>query len=128
MIPPVSNLVARNRTSGERDASQPQVRDQTEPSAPNATNTFNSGEAEQSNHDILARIEPLLVSLMPEVKRPIPATASFAELGMDSLNLVDLLVAAEAEFGVAVPDEELGNFRTVEDLVTFVSADRLALP
>jgi long-chain acyl-CoA synthetase len=37
-----------NRTSGERDATQPQVRDQTEPSVPNVTNTFNSGEAEQS--------------------------------------------------------------------------------
>jgi aromatase len=37
-----------NRTSGKRDASQPQVRDQTEPSLPNVTNTFNSGEAEQS--------------------------------------------------------------------------------
>jgi hypothetical protein len=39
--------VLRNRTSGERDANQPQARDQTEPSTPNATNTFNSGEAEQ---------------------------------------------------------------------------------
>src|SRR5216117_1170251 len=36
-----------NRTSGQRDASRPQVRDQTEPSLPIATNTLNSGEAEQ---------------------------------------------------------------------------------
>jgi hypothetical protein len=36
-----------NRTSGERDASQPQVRDQTEPSFVNVTNTVNSGEAER---------------------------------------------------------------------------------
>jgi acyl-CoA synthetase (AMP-forming)/AMP-acid ligase II len=40
--------VLRNRTSGERDANQPQVRDQTEPSFPNPTNTLNSGEAGQS--------------------------------------------------------------------------------
>jgi hypothetical protein len=39
--------VLRNRTSGERDANQPQVRDQTEPAFPNATNTLKSGEAEQ---------------------------------------------------------------------------------
>jgi hypothetical protein len=39
--------VLLSRTSGERDASQPQVRDQTEPAFPNVTNTFNSGEAEQ---------------------------------------------------------------------------------
>ena len=42
-----SGRVLRNRASGERDASQPQVRDQTEPSLSNATNTLNSGEAEQ---------------------------------------------------------------------------------
>ena len=36
-----------NRTSGERDANQPQARDQTELSVPNATNTLNAGEAEQ---------------------------------------------------------------------------------
>jgi citrate synthase len=40
--------VLRNGTSGERDASQPQVRDQTEPPVPNATNTSNPGEAERS--------------------------------------------------------------------------------
>jgi histidinol-phosphate phosphatase family protein len=40
--------VLPSRTSGERDANQPQVRDQTEPSFPNVTNTFSSGEAEQS--------------------------------------------------------------------------------
>ena len=44
----VSGRVLPNRTSGERDANQPQVRDQTEPALPNATNTFNFGEAEQS--------------------------------------------------------------------------------
>jgi hypothetical protein len=43
----ISGRVLRNRTSGERDANQPQVRDQTEPSIPNATNTFEFGEAEQ---------------------------------------------------------------------------------
>jgi hypothetical protein len=33
-------------TSGDRDASQPQVRDQAERSLPNATNRVDSGEAE----------------------------------------------------------------------------------
>ncbi len=37
-----------NRTSGERDASRPQVRDQTEPSFPNVANTVKSGEAARS--------------------------------------------------------------------------------
>lgn len=39
---------APNRTSGERDATQPQARDRTEHSLPSATRTLNSGEAEQA--------------------------------------------------------------------------------
>jgi hypothetical protein len=39
---------APDRTSGERDAIQPQARDQTESSFPNVTRTLNSGEAELS--------------------------------------------------------------------------------
>ena len=48
MTLPVSGHGLPNRTSGERDASQPQVRDQTELFFPNLTNTFDSGEADQS--------------------------------------------------------------------------------
>jgi superfamily II DNA or RNA helicase len=47
MALPESGRVLPNRTSGERDATQPQARDQAEPSFPNATNTVNPGEAEQ---------------------------------------------------------------------------------
>ena len=43
-----SGRVLRNRTSGERDANQPQVRDQAERFLPNATSRVNSGEAELS--------------------------------------------------------------------------------
>ena len=49
----------RSRTSGERDASQPQVRDQTEPFFANATNTFNSGEAEQSHAALAPKVRPV---------------------------------------------------------------------
>jgi hypothetical protein len=42
------NLLSTSSTaaSGERDVNQPQARDKTAPFFPNATNTFNSGEAE----------------------------------------------------------------------------------
>ena len=45
---PCVNFAVRNRTSGERDATQLQARDQAELSFPNATNTVKSGEADQS--------------------------------------------------------------------------------
>ena len=40
----------------------------------------------------------------------------FDDLGADSLDAVELNMALEDEFGVAVPDEKLGEMNTVADL------------
>lgn len=40
----------------------------------------------------------------------------FDDLGADSLDAVELNMALEDEFGVAVPDEKLGEMKTVSDL------------
>lgn len=43
-----------------------------------------------------------------------------ADLGADSLDVVELLMAVEEEFGVAIPDEEVEKMTTVEDVVTYI--------
>ncbi|MCL2513196.1 MAG: acyl carrier protein [Oscillospiraceae bacterium] len=42
------------------------------------------------------------------------------DLGADSLDLVDLVMALEDEFEIEVPDEELESFKTVGDVVKFI--------
>ena len=42
------------------------------------------------------------------------------DLGADSLDVVDLLMSIEDEFEVEVPDEEIENIKTVEDLVKYI--------
>lgn len=42
------------------------------------------------------------------------------DLGTDSLDVVDLIMSVEDEFGVEVPDEALENIRTVEDMVKYI--------
>lgn len=42
------------------------------------------------------------------------------DLGADSLDVVELLVAIEDEFGVEVPDEEIENIKTIGDLVEYI--------
>ena len=44
-----------------------------------------------------------------------------AELGADSLDLVDLLMSIEDEFGVEIPDEEVENLHTIGDVVNYIS-------
>ena len=42
------------------------------------------------------------------------------DLGADSLDVVDLVMSIEDEFGIEVPDEALENIRTVEDMVKYI--------
>ena len=43
-----------------------------------------------------------------------------ADLGIDSLAMVDVGVAAEDAFGIRIPDDDLESFKTVGDAVDFI--------
>lgn len=42
------------------------------------------------------------------------------DLEVDSLSMVEVVMAAEDKFGVKIPDEEVKNLRTVGDAVNFI--------
>lgn len=44
------------------------------------------------------------------------------DLDVDSLSLVEIMVAAEERFGTSLPEEEMVEFKTVRDVVTFIGA------
>lgn len=46
------------------------------------------------------------------------------DLGADSLDMVEMLMNLEDEFGVSIPDEEAGNIKTVKNLVDFVEKNK----
>ena len=43
------------------------------------------------------------------------------ELGADSLDLVDLLMSIEDEFGVEIPDEEVENLTTIGEVCDYIA-------
>jgi acyl carrier protein len=43
------------------------------------------------------------------------------DLDIDSLSMVEIAVAAQDKFGVEIPDEQLKDLKTVQDVVNFVS-------
>lgn len=45
------------------------------------------------------------------------------DLGADSLDVVEMLMAVEDSFGVTVPDEEIPNLRTIRDFIAYVEAN-----
>lgn len=43
------------------------------------------------------------------------------DLGLDSLDAVELSMAIEEEMGVEIPDEEFQSFKTIKDLVDYLN-------
>ncbi len=73
--------------------------------------------------EIEQRLNGLLVSELGLDATKISAGARFEEdLEVDSLGVVELLMALEDEFGVSIPDEEAENIGTVGQAVDLVEA------
>ncbi len=71
--------------------------------------------------DIESKMTELLVSELGLEKEKINPGASFEEdLEVDSLGVVELLMALEDEFGVKIPDEEAEELLTVGQAIDLV--------
>jgi acyl carrier protein len=80
----------------------------------NYTNFMAEKSIEEKVKDII--VEQLGVN--PEQVTP---QASFIEdLGADSLDIVELVMAFEEEFGVEVPDEDAEKLQTVGDVIKYI--------
>ena len=44
------------------------------------------------------------------------------DLGADSLDVVELMMSFEEEFGITISEEDVGNFKTVGDIAKFIEA------
>ena len=71
--------------------------------------------------DVSQKVKDIIVELLevdPDIVTP---EASFREtLEADSLDLVELLMAFEDEFGSPIPDEDVKEILTVGDAVTYI--------
>ena len=43
------------------------------------------------------------------------------DLDVDSLSMVEVVVAAESKFGVKIPDDQVKNLKTVGDAISFIA-------
>ncbi|MBU0961339.1 MAG: acyl carrier protein [Proteobacteria bacterium] len=71
-------------------------------------------------------IEEQMVNIIVEQlsvdKEKVVPNASFVDdLGADSLDLVELIMAMEEEFDVEIPDEEAEKISTVQNAIDFVN-------
>ncbi len=55
-----------------------------------------------------------------EIEYVKPETNLVEDLEIDSLDIVELTMAIEEEFGVSIPDSDLENIRTVQDIINII--------
>jgi acyl carrier protein len=74
------------------------------------------------SNDIFTRVQKVTVEKLSVKEEEVVESASFTDdLGADSLDVVELVMAFEDEFGIEIPDEEVGEIKAVGDAVNYIS-------
>jgi len=74
--------------------------------------------------DVAERVKKIVVEHLGVEADKITDTASFTDdLGADSLDTVELVMAFEEEFGVEIPDDAAEKILTVKDAIDFITAN-----
>ena len=72
---------------------------------------------------VLERVKKVVVDQLSVDENVVTPEASFtADLGADSLDPVELVMAFEEEFGCEIPDEEAEKIATVQDAVNYIES------
>ncbi|MGH9360981.1 MAG: acyl carrier protein [Thermoanaerobaculia bacterium] len=67
------------------------------------------------------RVKSIIVEQLGVDEDEVTPEASFTEdLGADSLDIVELVMAFEEEFGIEIPDEDAEKISNVRDAVTYI--------
>ncbi len=75
-----------------------------------------------SDKSIEARVKDIIVDQLGVSADQVTAEAKFVEdLGADSLDTVELVMAFEEEFDIEVPDEEAEKLQSVGDVITYIN-------
>lgn len=75
----------------------------------------------QSQQEILAGLAEIVNEVAGIPAADVQLDKSFTDdLDVDSLSMVEVVVAAEEKFGVRIPDDDVKNLKTVGDAVAYI--------
>ncbi|MCL1926897.1 MAG: acyl carrier protein [Syntrophorhabdaceae bacterium] len=71
------------------------------------------------------RVREIVAEQLDKDINDVKSESSFIEdLGADSLDIVELVMKMEEEFGIEIPDEEAEKIKTVNDVVQYIAANK----
>ncbi len=67
------------------------------------------------------KVKKIIVDQLGVKEEDVTPEASFVDdLGADSLDTVEMVMAFEEEFGIEIPDEDAEKIRTVQDAIDYI--------
>lgn len=74
--------------------------------------------------EIASKVQKIIVDKLGVEESEVVATASFTnDLGADSLDIVELIMEFEKEFGISIPDDQAEKIQTVGDAISYIEAN-----
>lgn len=76
-----------------------------------------------SSEEIAERVKSIIVDQLGVSAEEVTPEASFIEdLGADSLDIVELIMALEEEYDMEIPDEDAEKIQTVNDVLSYIQS------
>lgn len=77
--------------------------------------------AEHSEQDILKGLGEIVEEIVGTEPSEVTPEKNFVDdLDIDSLSMVEIAVAAQDKFGVEIPDDQLKDLKTVQDVINYI--------
>lgn len=73
------------------------------------------------NNDIFEKLKAIAVNQIGiDEEKVTPESDIIKDLGLDSLDIVDMLMSVEEAFGITIDDGDVAEMKTVADVVKFI--------
>lgn len=79
-------------------------------------------ETKRKKDMLFSKVKPILAQqLEVDENKIIPTSDIVEDLGADSLDSVEIIMALEDEFGIEIPDEDAEKMKIIDDILTYLS-------
>ncbi|WP_353287414.1 acyl carrier protein [Wolbachia endosymbiont (group B) of Gerris lacustris] len=76
--------------------------------------------AKSTREDIEEKVKKIILEHISKDVEKFGSSSKLSDHGTDSLDAVEIIMAAEEEFGIEIPDEDAQKMETMEQIVEYV--------
>ncbi|MDX5527229.1 MAG: acyl carrier protein [Wolbachia endosymbiont of Andrena nigroaenea] len=85
---------------------------------------MNSELAKSTREDIEEKVKKIILEHISKDVEKFNTSSKLSEHGADSLDAVEIIMAAEEEFGIEIPDEDAQKMETMEQIVEYINSKK----